>query len=196
MAYVGLAKPIVAKYANTAGTPTYTEGFSCGKAIEMTISPQYNEGSLYGDDEEAEYDKEFKYADITMNTTTLPLKAHEILFGHTVVEASTGEEAKTPAKITDKADDEANYVGVGFFATEKVNGVRKYIAFWMYKVKFSESEESYTTKGDSIEYKTPSIAGRALSVDEVGWRERSIHDTKAEALEWLNKMAGITAAGA
>ena len=43
---------------------------------------------MYADDIKAEYDKEFKYADITLNTSTLPIKAHEIMFGHTTAEDS------------------------------------------------------------------------------------------------------------
>ena len=79
MAYVGLAKPIVAKLNESSGTPKYTEGAACGKAIGIDITPQYAEGSLYGDDVQCEYDKEFKYADITLNTTTIPISMQTVM---------------------------------------------------------------------------------------------------------------------
>ena len=88
MAFTGLAKITVAKLDESKGTPAYTEGFRCGKAIELTIDRKYAEGSLDGDNVQAEYDKEFRYADVNMNTTTLPIKAHSVMFGHSVTAVS------------------------------------------------------------------------------------------------------------
>lgn len=185
MAFVGLAKPTVAKLTESSGSATYSEGFTCGKAIEVTISPQYAEGSLYGDNGKAEYDKEFKYADITLNTTTLPIQAHSTMFGHTV--------ADNPNEgITDKTTDESNYVGFGIYVSEKVDGVKKYVAMWIHKSKFTEGEEGYKTKGDSIEYQTPSITGQAMGNAKNEWRERKIFDTEEDAQKWLDEKAGMT----
>ncbi len=63
MAYIGLARPTIAKLTEPANT--YADPFTCGRAIQIDITPQFAEGSLYADDIKAEYDKEFKYADIT-----------------------------------------------------------------------------------------------------------------------------------
>ena len=54
MAFTGLAKITVAKLDESKGTPAYTEGFRCGKAIELTIDRKYAEGSLDGDNVQAE----------------------------------------------------------------------------------------------------------------------------------------------
>jgi hypothetical protein len=49
----------------------------------------------------------------------------------------------------------------------------------LYKVKFSEPSEDYATKGESIEYKTPSISGRAMANDEGNWKIcRSVSNRK------------------
>ncbi len=192
MAYIGLTRPVIAKRTEANGTATYSKGFVCGKAIGVEISPQYSEGSLYGDDVLAEYDKEFKYADITLNTTTIPKQAHEVMFGHTYTEAATGE-TPAPETITDKTSDEAGEVGFGVCVAEKVDGERKFVAMWMPKAKFTEGNESYSTKGDNIEYKTPSITGRASGDTDKMWRSRTIHATEEEAYAWLKKQANITA---
>lgn len=184
MAYIGLAKPTIAKLDESEGSAKYTNAFTCGKAIEVSISPQYAEGSLYGDDSKAEYDKEFTYADVTMNTTTLPIEAHSVMFGHEVA-----EDNKT---IKDKDSDEANYVGFGVYVPEKVDNKKKYIGMWIYKVKFTEGEESYKTKGDAIEYQTPSVSGQAVALDSGEWRERKIFDTEAEVKKWLTDMSAKT----
>lgn len=182
MAYIGLARPTVAELIEPAGT--YSNAFRCGKAIQIDIEPQYAEGSLYGDNSKAEYDKEFKYADVTLNTSTLPIEAHKVMFGHTT---STEKSA-----ITYAASDESKYTGFGFYVTEKVDGQRKYVASWLAKVKFSEGAESYKTKGDAIEYQTPSITGQALAKADGVWKEVEIFDTEEKAQEWLDQKSGKT----
>lgn len=186
MAYIGLVKPTIARLDESGDKPKYADGFTCGKAISMDISPQYAEGSLFADDGTAEYDKEFKYADISLNTSTLPLQAHEVMFGHEVVKTD-GE----PPVIIDKTTDSPNYVGYGIYAKEKVDGVVKYVAMWIYKVKFAEGQEGYKTKGDNIEYQTPSVAGQAIGIADNLWRERKIFDTEQEAKDWVETMAEI-----
>lgn len=186
MAYIGLAVPVIAKW-NEDGT--YSDGFRCGKAVETNITPQYAEGSLFGDNTKAEYDKEFKYADITMGITSLPIEAHKVMFGHEVVEEGSGT-------ITFKATDEAGHVGYGFYVTEKVNGKRRYVACWLPKCKFSEGADVYKTKGDNVEYQTPSVSGQAFALDDEVWKIIEICETKEAAIAWINGKAGITAAQA
>ena len=183
MAYVGLRKPIIAKMKEGGG---YEEPFRMGKAIGINVTPNYAEGSLNADDVQAEYDKEFNYADVTLNTSTIPMEAHERMFGHKV------DETKKNVKFN--VEDQQNYVGMGWISVEKVDGVRSFIGNFLKKVKFSEPSEEYATKGDSIEYKTPSISGRAMGDDNGEWKEISKFDTEAAALEWINTMFGADTA--
>lgn len=179
MAYVGLRKPIIAEMK---GDKTYGEPFPFGKAIGLQVTPNYAEGSLNADDEQAEYDKEFNYAETTMNTSTIPIIANEKMFGHKLNEKKTG--------ATFNKDDQSNYVGQGWISVEKVDGVRKFIANFLYKVKYSEPSEDYATKGDSIEYKTPSISGRALTAEDGDWKDFETFDTVEEALNWIYEKFG------
>lgn len=181
MAYIGLAKPTMAKRGDDGN---YSDGFRCGKAIETSITPQYAEGSLFGDNTKAEFDKEFKYADVSLNTTTLPFQAHKIMFGH-----ETQEE--TEKTITFKAADEAGYVGYGFYVTEKVDGKKSHVATWLPMCKFSEGADTYKTKGDTIEYQTPAITGQALALDDGTWKEVKVFATESEAQAWIDGKAGI-----
>ena len=181
MAYVGLRKIFVAKWNKG---DTYGEKLSLGKAIGITVTPSYAEGSLYADDGQAEYDKEFSYADVTFNTSTLPIKAHEMMFGHET-EGETG--------VSFKGDDQAEFVGAAWISVEKVDGTRKYIGNFLTKVKFGEPSEDYATKGESIEYKTPSISGRASTNDAGLWKMTEICATEGEALSWIDQKFGVAA---
>ena len=178
MAYVGLRKPIIAKLTGSG----YDEPFAFGKAIGLQVTPNYAEGSLYADDGQAEYDKEFSYAEVTLNTSTIPIEAYEKMFGHQVGEKN----------VKFNADDQNNDVGVGWISVEKVNGVRTFIGNFLNKVKFSEPSEDYATKGESIEYKTPSITGRASAVDGGNWKETDTFNTEAEAKNWIYEKFGKT----
>ena len=179
MAYVGLRKIIIAE---RTGAKTYGEPFAFGKAIGMNVTPNYSEGSLNADDVQAEYDKEFNYAELSMNTSTVPLEAHDTMFGHTVNENA----------VDFNTNDEAKYVGQGWIAPEKVDGKKYYTGNFLYKAKYSEPSEEYTTKGDSIEYKTPSISGRALAEDDGDWKATERFDTPEKALAWIYKKFGKT----
>lgn len=182
MAYVGFRKVKMAPWKNDN---SYGEAFQFGKGIGLQVSPNYAEGSLYADDQQSEYDKEFRYADVTLNTNTIPKTARETMFGHT----------ETEEKGTQyKSGDESTYVGMGWISVEKVDGVRTFTGNFMHKVKFSEPSEDYTTKGENIEYKTPSISGRAIAQSDEVWKSvKGGFDTEAEAQAYIDGLFGTAA---
>lgn len=79
------------------------------------MTPSFAEASLYADDIQAEYDKEFKYADVALNTSTLPLEAHERMFGHKIGGNSESE-------INYNANDEQSYVGMAGSQVKRLTG--------------------------------------------------------------------------
>lgn len=182
MAYYGLSNPYIAKL--DVSTNKYTDGFKCGAAVGTEIKPQYNEAKLYGDDTLQESAKEFKYADVTLNTTYMPIEAADVMFGHKV-DTETN-------KITYNANDEANYVGYGFFAKEMVQGKTSFIAAIIPKIKFAEGDDSYTTKGDSIEFKTPSLSGTGMANSEGVWKVKETFTTETEAISFIKEYLNIT----
>ncbi len=182
MAYIGLRKPIIGK-RNEDGT--YEAPFRMARAVSLNITPNYAEGSLYADDELSEYEKAFADADVTLGTDTLPIKAATSMFGH----ALRGEEPNQ--EVAYNKDDENNYVGLAFVGVEKVRGKKSFVAAFLPKVKFSEPASEYETRGSAINFKTPSISGKA-SVDDSGeWKTTAVCETEAEALAWINKKFGV-----
>lgn len=172
MAYIGLRKPIIGL---RKGVGSYEEPYAFGKAIGITVTPNYAEGSLYADDIQSEYDKEFVSAETTLNTDTIPIKARESVFGHKMNET----------EVEFAADDESNFVGVGWISVEKLDGKKSYTGNFLPKVKYAEPSEEYTTKGENIEYKTPSITGRALAEEDGKWKYVKSFDTEKEALDYV-----------
>lgn len=182
MAYVGLRKPYVAKYDRA--TKTYSNGFKYSHAVSFNINPNYAEASLYGDDMQVEYEKAFTNAGITLGTTSTPIDAAEVMFGHTI--------DRDLNKVIFKATDEANYVGVGIIAPEKVDGANKYVALLILSAKFADSAESFTTKGDQLQFNTPSIEGSAVAADDDGnWKITEVFDTEAAAEAFIKNYLNI-----
>lgn len=180
MAYIGLAKPYIAKLVNEE-TKEYSDCFVAGGAIGMDISPEYNEASLYADNKLDDYRKDFKRATVKMNTSRIPVAGAKIMFGHEVIDN----------EVIYRTGDAANYCGVGFYVTESIKDKGdKYVAIIIYKTKFTESQEGFTTKGDNIEYKTPSVEGVASSVGDNIWKRTKVFDTEREAEEWVQTQLG------
>lgn len=181
MANFGLSHPWIAKLNTETGK--YSGAFRCGKAVNTSVSPNYNEASLFADNQEQEHVKELKNAAVTLGTDSMPVAAASVMFGHFVGES--GEEISN-------TNDAGNYVGYGFITTEKVSGINKYRACVLLKALFTEGEESYDTKGDSIVFKTPSISGIAMALENGEWRKKSPYfATEEEADKWIQTQLDV-----
>lgn len=179
MAYIGLARPVIAKYPQ--GEEGYTKGFRFGKAVKIEISPQYEDISDYGDINDTEDEEIFVYADITLGISAIPQEAEGIVFGH----ENTGSETIY------RDEDISGYVGLGIRTREVIAGAVKYTALWLYKVKLKEDGQAHTSKGEAIDYTTPSVKGKAYPDKDGIWKKKKLCNTAEEADSWLNEMAGI-----
>jgi phi13 family phage major tail protein len=181
MAKIGL-KHVVGGVLNDSGsTPTYTGGRVLGKAISASLSFEFNEATLFADDAVAEKVREFKSGKLTLGTDDLTYEVQGMLLGHTA----------TATSLKKKATDVAPYVGVGFCGTVIRNDVRKYRAIWLWKVKFGVPNEELKTKGESIEFTTPSIEGTVLKIANEDYHDEMLAETEEEAIQWLDTKAGI-----
>ena len=185
MAYVGLSRPYVAKLVNE-GSKTYSNCFRCGKAISLSVTPNYNEVKLYADNVLDEYVKEFKDGTISLGTDRLPSVAQTVMFGHTVTTGAGGD------TVTYKSNDNAEYVGVGFVIDEVLDGAKTYTATIIYKCKFAEAADSYTTKGDSIEFKTPTIEGAIAALSDYTWKTVKTFASAEGAEQFIQTTLGYT----
>lgn len=181
MAFYGLSNPYMAKL--DAEAETYSGGFRCGKAISTAVTPNYSSQSLYADNSEAERVDEFVNASVTVGTDRLPAAAI-VLFGHEKDE-TTGEEVSN-------AEDANAYVGYGFWVAKMEDGVKSYNAAVLHKVKFTEGEESYQTKGDQITFQTPNLSGNATALSDGTWRTKSPDfANQINADVWIRNKLGI-----
>jgi len=186
MAQIGLQYFICAPVTETKTAVNYTSGMVMSYAIKVDLSIEINEGKLYGDNRIIENLKEFKGGKITLNGDHLSYEVLLLILGHKLETITGGGQ-----KLTAKGDDEGEYVGVGFYSTAIRDGVKKYRAIWLHKVKFGIPNESLETKGDSINFQTPTIEGSILT-DVLGvWKEEATFATEAAAKAWLDNLADM-----
>lgn len=144
------------------GKETYGTPSRMAKAISAELSVEVAEAILYADDGADEVVKEFVSGEITLNVNDLLPADLAALLGQTQDDDNVVYGADT---------DDAPYYAIGFRA-RKAGGTYKYI--WLYKVKFAIPDESYATKGDSIEFTTPEIVGNFIKRSDGLWKAEHV----------------------
>lgn len=150
MATIGLRDLYIAEIENPEGEEAYKAPKKLAKAISVEMSTEVAEATLYADDSADQIVKEFVKGEITIGANDISNEDYALLLGQ-----STDDDKVIYAG----EGDEPPYFAVGFRA-KKTGGQYRYI--WLYKVKFKIPEESFETKGDSINFATPSLTGEFI----------------------------------
>lgn len=170
MATIGLDKLYYAKITeDTDGNETYETPTPLAKAMTAELSVELAEATLYADDGAAEVVKEFQSGTLTLGVDNI---------GTAVAETLTGAKIDDNKVLISASEDGGAPVAIGFRA-KKANG--KYRYFWLYRVKFGIPATNLTTKGESIEFSTPSIEGTVLRRNKTDAHGK--HPWKAEVSE-------------
>ena len=161
----------------SGGTATYDGAKQLGKAVSTNFSPNTSDAKLYGDDALAESDSAATGGTLTLGVTDDDDTIFAPLLGHTI---SDGE-------VIYKSTDAAPYVGVGYILSKLVNGAKKFKVDFFYKCKFKDMSVEQQTKGESIEFTTPTVEGdiSVLGDADGTWRKSETFDSLSEALTYL-----------
>lgn len=197
MAFIGMRHVVAATIATeTPGAAlTYDAGMVVGKAIQGNLTWDRNDNPLYADDAIAENDNGATGGSIELVTDDLLDVVRAYLLGDEAISVGTGTSATTEYESTDEP---APYVGFGYMRVRVKNGVTSYQAVWYHKAQFGETNENAQTKGQTIEWQTPTLTGRIMGVNDnangkIRFRRRATFDNAAAAMAWLDAKAGITA---
>ncbi|MBR2645299.1 MAG: hypothetical protein IKD54_08440 [Clostridia bacterium] len=167
MAQIEAHLPMVATRTSVeADVPEYSDGTPMGKLISVTMTPNSGAVDLYGDDAIAESVTTPTQETISLNATTLPLAAAEVALGVTVT-TDTSQTGLT-IKNVKYANEQAPFVGFGFIDVEMVDNERTYVVNFYPRCKFQRPARTSNTKGQTVQFSTPTIAGVAYFDDEYG----------------------------
>lgn len=159
---IGLKDLFAAEIDETDGT--FGAPYRIAKAIEAKVAPKVSSAILYADDGAAESASAEGETEIELGIDSLSNAIYAKLLGkkvdaNGVVEDSTGDIPPQVALM---------------FRSLKSNGKYRYVVY--YKGSFQAPEETYKTKGESIEYNTPTIKGVFVHSD-------SMLNTKGEGIK-------------
>ena len=171
MASIGLKNFKYAKL-NEDGK-TYGEIKTLAGAIECKVTLNLSEASLYADDALKEQVSLFKSGTLTAGIDDDDDSIFAELLGKTVDE-QTGV-------VTSNSEDTPIYVGFGHIVSKIVNGEKKYKVEFFPKVKFKPFIPDSKTKGDSLEFTTPSVEATIFENDNGDWEKHSVCSTESEA---------------
>ena len=129
-------------------------------AIEAKINPNASMDTLFADDGPMDTISTLGKIEVELKQSDLPIEVQAALLGHAI----------QGGVLIRKASDVPPWVAIGFQSL-KSNGSYKYI--WLTKGKFSVPEQSFETKGESINFQPPSIKGNFVKreYDEEWQRE-------------------------
>ena len=177
MATIGLKDLYMSKITQSGETETYGTPVRLAKAISAEMSVETAEEILYADDGADEVVKEFVSCELKLNVNDLtPAMTAELL----------GQSVDEDGVVYASDGDTAPYVAVAFRA-KKPNGKYKYV--WLYKGTFGIPDESYETKGDGIEFKTPELTGTFVKRPDGKWKADAVLETTSTAAQcWFSQV--------
>lgn len=149
------------------GVATYEVPVRMVGAISANINPNTSTATLFYDDGPGDTAATLGEISLELNMADIDLKTQSVLLGHTY----------EGGILKKKGSDVPPWVAIGF-RTLKSNG--KYRYYWLNKGKFAIPEDDLATKGDSIEFKTPTISGAFVKRDsDDEWQRVGDEDDEA-----------------
>lgn len=196
MAFIGMRHVVVAKVsAHTDGAmPTYAAGMFAGKAISGNLTINRSDNPLRADDAIAEEDSGITGMELELGLDDLPEDVQEYIGLLTKKTTGSGTSAVTKYYDTSAM---AFDVGVGYIRVRQKDNVITFQTVWILSAKFGMNSENSQTKGETIEWQTPTVSGRCkgMMIDASGdlfYREKQNFSTYDAAATYLDGLAGIS----
>ena len=165
---------------------TYANKQTIGDAMGVNMELRFAEARLYAEGRLAEYVREITGGTLSIAEKYIPTAAQKILFGARDKTRTVAAESVTGLVVG--SDDSGKYVGVAGYAPDMVDTVKKYYCFHFRKAKFGRPSMAFQTKGESIQFATPTTTGELMADDTETHDiiEDATVDTEAEAKAWVD----------
>lgn len=184
----------VAKYVNTSGAITYTNRQKIGDAMACNLELRFAEARLYAEGALAEYLRECIGGTISVGVKYIKEAAQKLMYGSTeksrsityTPDAGGSSVTASVVGLVTSAKDSGDYVGFACYAPDMIDGVKKYTAFFISKVRFGPPSYSLQTKGQTINFATPTTSGEFMADDSSGKaiQEIAVLDDENAAIAW------------
>ncbi len=190
MARIGLKGLTYAKVSGGGeNSPvTYTGGKQKADLL-VRANVRYNRDSAkqFADNHAVESANGINGGTVEFETASLPDEVISDLLGY---ELSQGEMTVT--------DEEAPYMGVGYYTCEIFHGVKSFKGYWFLKTQFGMTDDNAETKGESTSFQNASLSTDMLGVvqsegGKVEYQKTETFTAETAVIAWLKGKAGIAA---
>lgn len=165
------------------GTDTYATPKPLPGAISLNITPQTNDAVLYADNGPYESATALGGIDVELSLAELSLEDQVTLFG---------QKLSSDGVVIRSGSDVQPYIALGGRCLQS-DGTYRY--FWLLKGKLSLSSTENKTKGESIEYNTPTLSGSFITAQNGQWLIEANSKKSASAIaNWFQAVPTVTPA--
>ncbi len=180
------------KYNNTNGAVSYSDAVKVGDAMEVNLELRFAEARLYAEGHLAEYLREAIGGTASMRVKYILADAQKLFFG--VRENKRTVNGKEIPSMKLGGNDQGQYVGVSFYADDMIDGVKKYTCALVTKARFAYPAITRRTKGENIEFQTPTTTGEFLPDDssDLDLIEVATCDTEDDAAAWCDAVVNYS----
>lgn len=148
----------------SSGLATYETAVRVPGAISAKVNPNSSMDTLFAEDGPFETASTIGQISVELNVADLNLDTQAAFLGHSVAGGI----------LIRKGSDVPPWIALGF-KTLKTNG--KYRYTWLAKGKFSAPQQDNQTKGDKIQFQTPTITGSFVQRDcDAEWQRHIDQD--------------------
>lgn len=186
---IGMMYPVWAPIATCVdgSMPTYGTGRLLQEARTATVTKEISNNPLYGDDRVVDDDNGITGLTVSFESTGLTMEDRVSVLGEEIV--NTDEQWES--------DVSTPYGGFGYIRVMRENGTLKYEAYHILKIKFQEESQETATREGAIQWRTPTLNGRAVGCDVDGsgklrFRKHKVFTSASAAKTWLNTKLNYT----
>ena len=185
----GFSHFVVASYAESAGTITYSSGCVASGAVDVTITPSTSDDVKYYHDNSLGETAAGAFTEGTVEFTVKGLKmaTEKLMFGL----PSPGSDG-----FTAYGDDTVPpYLGAGFVIRSMAKGVTYYTPVVLTKIKFDAIETSAATQEENIDFQSQKLTAKIFRDDTSNHTWKYVgadYSSEADAITVLNTKLSIT----
>ena len=175
----GFSRPYVAKYTESNGTVTYTNGMPLARGVEVQIEPEStDDNNFYANNLIAENEAGvFNGGTLTLTVDGLKDAANTLIYGLPEADnagwANYGNTQAIP------------HCGVGFVIRYQESGTISFVPMILTKVMFNEASTTATTQEEEIDWQTQELTAQIFRDDTSAqvWKKLGTAQTSESAAE-------------
>ena len=186
----GYSMPIVAKYAYSQGTISYTDKTPLARGVEVDMEVEIGDATnFFADNTISEsVAGQFNGATATFTVDGLKDTARDLIAGLVTSTTIIANSSTVTAKVYDDLQ-VIPYVGIGFVVRYMENGVTTYAPVILPKAQFSPESLKAATQGESVDFQTTELQATIMRADDANHSWKIIAEdqtTEAKAVAVIN----------